>query len=100
MKICHNNTCIDMDIEEFLEILESELIENLLYTIIELEELGIEGEYKAKIEDCEYEDDEELFSIEMLDDDSILFGYYSETDHQVRRMLHCFDIEDAEDDYI
>ena len=100
MKIYHNNTCVDMDIEEFLEILESELIKDLLYTIIELDKTGIEGEYEIKIEDWECEDDEELFSFEMVDDDSIFLGYYSETDHQVKRMLHYFDTEDIEDDYI
>lgn len=114
MNIKRNKVSLSMSLDEFLDVLESDLIDDLLIAIVELDEAGVEAEFEAKLEDFEYEDEDEMETIStvyMIGEDGEEAPlnywhkkaepmYYTEADYQVKRMLEYFPLEEEDDDYI
>jgi hypothetical protein len=110
-----------MDLEELLEVLEDDMIDDILQTLMDLDESGIEASFEIAFEEVEVDEDEEMSGVFLLDLDGNevdLEGMLEEIngrassplrlgnlrftaeDLKVKQMLEWFDIQSDEDDYI
>ena len=120
MKIIRNNVVLNMELEELLEILEDDMIDDILETLMDLDESGVEASFEISFQEVEIDEDEEIPGVflldmegneidldDMLEDIAIMTksplkrGSISHTleDVKVKQMLKWFDRKD-EDDYI